>query len=157
MRLYLVQHGDALSKQADPQRPLSEAGRRQVAAMGRLLASAGIRPTRVVHSGKRRAQETAELLAAACAAEEAAAAMAGLGPKDPGGAARPRPRGWATDTMLVGHLPFLAGSPGVWSPATRTWRWPPSSPGRCCASSRQSSGAGRSLWMVRPELVAREA
>ena len=50
MRLYLVQHGDALSKQTDPQRPLSEAGRRHVAAMGNLLAGAGIRPARVIHS-----------------------------------------------------------------------------------------------------------
>src|SRR5688500_9788627 len=63
MRLYLVQHGEAVPEQVDPQRPLSEAGRRDVQAMARLLAGAGIRPTRIVHSGKRRAQETAELLA----------------------------------------------------------------------------------------------
>ena len=33
MRLYLVQHGEALSADDDPARPLSEAGRRDVAAL----------------------------------------------------------------------------------------------------------------------------
>src|SRR5688572_29245639 len=37
MRLYLVQHGEAVPEQVDPQRPLSEAGRRDVQAMARLL------------------------------------------------------------------------------------------------------------------------
>ena len=108
MRLYLVQHGDALSKQTDPHRPLSEAGRRDVAATGRLLASAGVRPTRVVRSGKQRAQETAELLAAALGSEEAATARVGLNPKDPVEPLAHALVGWATDAMLAGHLPFLA-------------------------------------------------
>ena len=96
-----------LSKQADPQRPLSGPGRLHVAAMGRLLAGAGIRPTRVVHSGKRRARET-ELLAAALGSEEAATAMVGLDPRDPVEPLAHALVGSATDTMLVGHLPFLA-------------------------------------------------
>ena len=65
MRLYLVQHGDALPEQVDPERPLSAEGRRDVEAVARLLASAGTRAVRVAHSGKLRAQQTAEVLAAA--------------------------------------------------------------------------------------------
>jgi phosphohistidine phosphatase len=56
MRLYLVQHGDAVSEQSDPERPLSVAGRRDVEAVARLLASNDIRAERVAHSGKLRAQ-----------------------------------------------------------------------------------------------------
>ena len=56
MRLYLVQHGDAVPEQLDPERPLSAAGRREVEAVARLLASTGARTVRVAHSGKLRAQ-----------------------------------------------------------------------------------------------------
>ena len=68
MRLYLVQHGNSVLEQADPQRPLSTMGRRQVEAIARLLVSAGVRPERITHSGNPRAQQTAELLANALAA-----------------------------------------------------------------------------------------
>jgi phosphohistidine phosphatase len=51
MRLYLVQHGDAVPERLDPERPLSAAGRREVEAVARLLASAGARVAQVVHSG----------------------------------------------------------------------------------------------------------
>ena len=64
MRLYLVQHGDAIPERVDPERPLSAKGRRDVEAVARLLASAGTRAVRVAHSGKLRAQQTAEVLAA---------------------------------------------------------------------------------------------
>ena len=63
MRLYLVQHGEALPKQVDPERPLSERGRSDVARVADFLKGAGIRVTRVAHSGKTRARQTAELLA----------------------------------------------------------------------------------------------
>ena len=65
MRLYLVQHGDAVPERLDPERPLSAAGRREVEAVARLLAGAGARVAHVVHSGKLRAQQTAELLVSA--------------------------------------------------------------------------------------------
>jgi phosphohistidine phosphatase len=54
MRLYLVQHGDAIPERVDPERPLSAEGRRDVEAVARLLASAGTRAVRVAHSGKLR-------------------------------------------------------------------------------------------------------
>ncbi|RMD80618.1 MAG: phosphoglycolate phosphatase, partial [Gammaproteobacteria bacterium] len=59
MRLYLFQHAEALPEEVDPARPLSEAGRRQAAALGRLLAASGVRPSAWRHSGKERARQTA--------------------------------------------------------------------------------------------------
>src|ERR687897_643977 len=38
MRLYLVQHGDAVPEQLDPERPLSAAGRREVEAVARRIS-----------------------------------------------------------------------------------------------------------------------
>lgn len=63
MKLYLVQHGEAVSKQEDPERPLSEQGTRDVQAMAGFLKHAGIKVVRVWHSGKRRAEQTAIILA----------------------------------------------------------------------------------------------
>ena len=63
MRRYLVQYGDAVPERLDPERPLSPAGRREVEAVAHLFASTGARVVRVAHSGKLRAQQTAELLA----------------------------------------------------------------------------------------------
>ena len=153
MRLYLVQHGDALSKEADPQRPLSAAGRRHVTAVGRLLAGAGIRPTRIVHSGKRRAQETAELLAAALGSKEAATAMAGLDPKDPVEPLAHAILGWATDTMVVGHLPFLAKLVGRLVAGNEDMAVAALVPGTVLCLEPVNGKRWAIAWMVRPELA----
>ena len=83
MRLYLVQHGESVPEQVDPQRPLSAVGRRQVEAIACMLAGAGVRPEWTTHSGKLRAQQTAELLANACSSNHCVEVMAGLNPTDP--------------------------------------------------------------------------
>jgi len=95
-----------LSEDVDPRRPLSERGRREVGSVASFLAKAGLRVSRIIHSTKLRARETAEVLARHLGAptEEAE----GLEPR-----ADPRP--WAErlqstveDLMIVGHLPHLS-------------------------------------------------
>lgn len=106
MRVYLVQHADALPADADPARPLSPTGVRQADGAARFLASLSVRPDRIVHSGKERARHTAEIIATAlgCASVEP---RAGIDPNDD-----PAPIAEeliaATDSpMIVGHMPFL--------------------------------------------------
>jgi phosphohistidine phosphatase SixA len=83
MRLYLVQHGDAVPERLDPERPLSASGRREVQAVARLLADTGVRAAHVVHSGKLRAQQTAELLAV-CPRHDRVDRGAGRATRQPG-------------------------------------------------------------------------
>ena len=64
MRLFLLQHGDALAESIDPQRPLSARGRDKVERMGEFLARAGASVQRVCESGKLRARQSAEIAAA---------------------------------------------------------------------------------------------
>ena len=63
MNLYVVRHAEAMSSDENPDRPLTDRGReqaKQVSALaGRHLSVSGI-----FHSGKTRARETAEILAA---------------------------------------------------------------------------------------------
>lgn len=69
MELYLLRHahaGDPAKWHAgDADRPLSKRGRDQAERLGRFLARRGFRPDALISSPKRRASETAEILARA--------------------------------------------------------------------------------------------
>ena len=67
MKLYLAQHGEACAKDIDPERPLTDQGRDDIERLAAFLARAGIQVERVIDSGKLRAAQTADLLAAAVA------------------------------------------------------------------------------------------
>lgn len=105
MHLYLMQHGEALSEENAPGRPLSLTGIEQVKAVSRKAYDAEIRIETVYHSGKLRAQRSAELLADEVYGE--AVAREGLGPNDDVAAVAEWLQGEQQDTALVGHLPFL--------------------------------------------------
>ncbi len=108
MRLYLVQHGDALPEEVDPARPLSANGRADAERVATLLAGQVLGIARVLHSGKTRAEQTAELLAGEIARGAPLQAVRGMNPLDD-----PEPwvqeiDAWTEDVMLVGHLPFMS-------------------------------------------------
>lgn len=108
MTLYLVQHGAALSKDEDPERPLTERGRGEVARVGRAAARVGIGVHHMYHSGKLRAEQTAELLAAELDPAHSPAPMDGLAPTDDPGIVEKALEQLDAPTMLVGHLPHLS-------------------------------------------------
>jgi phosphohistidine phosphatase len=112
MRVYLVRHGEAKPKEVDPERGLTAAGRREVEAVARSVAGAAAGVPRIWHSGKRRAAETAEILAQFLSTPHEAApesrARQGLDPDDPVAPVAEELSGSETDVALVGHLPFLA-------------------------------------------------
>jgi phosphohistidine phosphatase len=107
VQLYLVQHGQAKAENEDPERPLTDQGVDDVARVGRhAVEQLGVRAARVVHSGKTRARQTAEIWGGLLDADVEQGGP--LAPNDD-------PRTWlerldveADDVLLVGHLPFLA-------------------------------------------------
>lgn len=107
MRLWLIRHGTALSKDQDPQRPLSEAGRRQASATAERLSSLGVQTAQVWHSDKLRAQQTAESVAQALGGTKIHQ-QAGLAPNDPPEVLAGLARSAESDLVVVGHLPHLA-------------------------------------------------
>ena len=109
MHIYLVQHGESKPEEIDPERRLAEDGRRAVQRVADFLRmSGGLEVDTIWHSGKPRAQETAELLGPATHAGEGAIMQHdGLAPKD---AVEPIQRELeqeSSNVMIVGHLPFL--------------------------------------------------
>lgn len=108
MKLYLVQHGEAKSKDEDPERPLTEGGRRDVAKVADFLRPLRLTVTAAWQSGKTRAAETADVLARALELKEGVTERADIAPGDPVGPVGREIAGAGEDIMIVGHLPFLA-------------------------------------------------
>lgn len=106
MAVYLVQHGKSLPKIEDPQKGLSTEGRIETERIAGVAKGYAVHVSRMVHSGKKRARETADILAAALSPEKGVEPCTGLNPLDD---VRTFAEGLRLDqdSMLVGHLPFL--------------------------------------------------
>ncbi len=62
-RIYFAQHGLAVDKTEDPERPLSPAGRDQTKTIANTLLDSKISVSNIFHSEKLRASQTAEIFA----------------------------------------------------------------------------------------------
>ncbi len=105
--LHLVRHGEATSKEQNPERPLTESGAMGVEQIAAWLASTKLPVEQIRHTGKLRAQQTAEIFAQHLGLPEFLAEASGLSPNDD---VQPvaDSLSWETKSlMLVGHLPFV--------------------------------------------------
>ena len=107
MKLYFVQHGHALSKQKDPDRPLSEQGIREANNLAKYLVEACIEIPQLYHSGKTRAHQTARIIRP-CLKAQTEDRLEGINPNDPVEPIADFLNAQSNDILMVGHLPFLA-------------------------------------------------
>ncbi len=107
MKLYLVQHGEAVSKDVDPGRSLSPQGEVDVSKMAESLRVSGLTVNRVLHSSKMRAHQTAEIFREALLISGEVEVIDGINPNDPVQDFSLRTHKFKHDTMVVGHLPFM--------------------------------------------------
>ncbi len=149
MRLYLVRHGEARSKEEDPERHLTERGVEDVRRVADFLAAVGVKVSKIYHSGKTRAKETAEIISSKISPEEVVP-ESGLNPLDD-------PTTWASrlnssdeDLMLVGHLPHLSRLAGLLlgceGDVLRL-----EAAGVACLE--RGEGGWKLLWMIAPEIL----
>lgn len=106
MSVFLVQHGQNLPKNQDSEKGLSDRGREETRKIAEVAAGYGVKISRIFHSGKKRAEQTARIMAdilcPGLGLEQMTdiAAMDNvkhLGDRlDPG-----------SDYMVVGHLPYM--------------------------------------------------
>ena len=108
MRLYLVQHGDAMTKDVDAERRLSEQGQADITRLAAWLVTNDVAVSRICHSGKTRARQTAELLEPVLEAGGEMRPAEGLGPNDPPEVILKRLQKVDEDTLIASHLPFVA-------------------------------------------------
>ena len=152
MKLYLVQHGDALSKDVDAERPLSNIGHAEVGQVAALLAG-HMSVSRVVHSGKLRAQQTADIFTTIIAGEFPVEQIDGIGPNDSVRDFAQKIEAWSEDILMVSHLPFVARLTGLLLTGKETENIISYTPGSICCLESTSSGSWQLQWMIRPELL----
>jgi len=154
MRLLLVQHGAALAKDIDPERPLSKSGVADVLALARVLGNAGVRVQKTLHSGKTRARQTAELLAAEAMPGGEITSTDRLNPKDPVAPMLKQIGGWTADTLVVGHQPFMGRLVTRLLGAEEDSELVAYRPGTVVCLEKDPAGHWILAWMLTPELLA---
>ena len=107
MKLYLVQHAKAASKEIDPARSLTEEGLRDIQKVAAFIKSMNLSIDYLWHSGKKRAQQTARFLADVVMINKEHTACDGLAPNDDIMTLKNEIMLAQKDIMIVGHLPFL--------------------------------------------------
>lgn len=152
MRLFLMQHGLATSKDEDPDRPLTEEGRAEVERVSRAAAAAGVEIRAIHHSGKLRARQTAEILAGRLQPERLGE-RSDIGPTDDPGIAAAELAERSDPIALVGHLPYMsritsllvAGDPETGIVAFRN--------AALVCLERGEEGEWRLRWILHPDLL----
>jgi phosphohistidine phosphatase len=107
VNIYLVRHGEAVSEQQDPQRPLTASGREAVERVARMAEAKNVQVSAIFHSGILRARQTAEILAEALRFASGVQPLSGLRPQDDPAIAKGEIEAAESPIMLVGHLPHL--------------------------------------------------
>jgi phosphohistidine phosphatase len=108
MFLYLVRHAEALSKEEDASRSLSDAGIKNIKKVAAFAADMDLEVSEIFHSGKMRALQTAQVLADHVKCEKDISQTDGLSPMDDPGIWFERLSKMNDNVMITGHLPYLA-------------------------------------------------
>jgi phosphohistidine phosphatase len=107
MKLYLVQHGKAKSKEEEPQRGLNKDGIAETIQTASFMYSTGPAPVEILYSDKYRARQTAELFAEKLINKLGTREHRELKPDSPVNPILNEIEDSDHDILIVGHLPFL--------------------------------------------------
>ncbi len=152
MKLYLVHHAEAKREEEDSERTLTEKGRDDIESVARFAAERGIRLPRIVHSGKTRAMQTAEVLAKLLHPAGGILRLKGLAPLDDPKIALKQLTDSSDDLMVVGHLPHLTKLAARLLCGEERGRPVEFTNGSMVALSRDDSGIWSVGWMITPEI-----
>lgn len=106
MALFLIQHGKSLPKDQDPQKGLSPEGIAETERIAEVAKGYAVAVSKIIHSGKTRARQTAEIFEAALKPLKGIHERSGLNPLDDVTVFADTIDS-SEDDMLVGHLPFM--------------------------------------------------
>ena len=102
-----MRHGEALSPQVDPERGLSENGKQKIELVASQLKKEGINFKQIIHSKKKRARETAEIMARITSPNIKPLAHQHISPNDDPEFILTELNSWDEDTLVASHLPFV--------------------------------------------------
>ncbi len=153
MKLYLIQHGEATTEEVDPSRPLTAKGRSDVQKIASFLKGVGVSPSLILHGGKTRARQTAEIIAAQLGPDCRVKEREGLAPNDPVKVLANELSEMATDLMIVGHLPFLGKLASLLIAGSESKNVVAFRQGGVVCLQRNEDQSWQVAWMVTPELL----
>jgi phosphohistidine phosphatase len=154
MRLYLVQHGESIPEQLDPDRPLSDKGKADVSKAANFLKQYGIKIDIIWHSTKLRAKQTARLMAEVISPQEGILEKRGLAPNDPvAGIKMEILKEKQEDIMVVGHLPFLSKLASLFLINDESYQVIGFQQGSVVCMEQKEDEIWSVRWMVIPELI----
>ena len=108
MNLYILQHGEAVAKEIDPERPLSEHGNRDIRILARHMQNMGVQLGNVFHSGKLRAGQSARLIAETLSPEIQPVKTEGLNPNDDPAVIIGDIEQMNENILIASHMPFVS-------------------------------------------------
>jgi phosphohistidine phosphatase len=152
MKLYLIQHGEAKPEAEDPERSLTARGEEEVRRVSVVAKKMEIRSLKVYHSGKRRAQQTAHILASALTLPVESAQ--GLNPLDNIWPWVERISKETKDLMIVAHLPFLEKLASLLLCGDESARVVLFRYGAIVCLDRKEGGGWAVHWVLTPEMVS---
>jgi phosphohistidine phosphatase len=148
MAIFLVQHGKSASKDIDPKKGLTDQGRKETERIAQVAKGYDIKVKKIVHSGKRRAEQTAAIYQTTFQLQAPPTAVVGIDPLDDvrvfAESLDP-----AADMMVVGHMPFmqrLVSYLTVGSDAVRVYQFQNS--GIVCLDAEKGED-GKPDWFIR--------
>lgn len=153
MKAYLCRHGRAKSAKEDPERPLTEEGRREVSMVASFVDEYFLfAPETVVHSDKTRARQTAEVFAEELGLTDSLEEGEELAPHDDPVRWLREIEGAESEVMLVGHFPHLLRVAGLLITGYDDKKLLELDPGSvACLTRGEEEWAVQ--WMVNPEAL----
>lgn len=107
MKLYLMRHGEALSPQIDPERGLTENGKLKISDVANHVKQKSVSFRKIFHSKKKRARETAQIMANILSPDITPQQHAHILPNDDPDLLLAEINLWNEDTLIASHLPYV--------------------------------------------------
>ncbi len=153
MRLYLVQHAEALSKEEDPARSLSEKGVEDIRKVAAFIGNMKLTVGQILYSGKMRALQTAQILEEHISSPRGVEEADGMMPND-------EPEIWFArltemneDLMMAGHMPHLSRLAARLLCGNKDTDAISFEMGSVVCLERSDHGAWKVDWIIKPRLL----
>jgi phosphohistidine phosphatase len=107
MKLYLMRHGEAAATDKNTEQELTSDGKKGIERLATHLQGKQLLLGQVYHSGKKRAQQTSEIIAGRIAPGLRTSFIENIKPGDAPSLLLAKLENWTEDCLVVSHLPFV--------------------------------------------------
>ena len=153
MRVYLMQHGKPVSKEEDPDKPLSEQGREDVERVAQFLKRSHVAIDAIFHSGKTRARQTAEIVISRLNPGETPKEKSDLSPMDDVKKISHEINKNEKNILIAGHLPHLGKLVSLLVAGSESVPVVSFQQGGVVCLQKAEDGGWTVSWMVIPDIV----